>query len=176
MASLATVLGFFRLYRLPWGGSVSLKLLPLLYLALRRGPKAGAAGGLITGIITLVLDPVILHPVQVLLDYILPYLSIGLAGWFRNTPRWGIFLSSVVRFVFHVLSGVVFFAAYAPSGLNRQTYQFFNEYLGLTLPSLLHEASTPWLYAILYNGSVFIPEFILMLLLVPYVIKRLSKL
>ena len=40
--ALATLLGFIRLYRLPWGGALSLKLLPLIYLAFKHGPKAGA--------------------------------------------------------------------------------------------------------------------------------------
>lgn len=174
-SSLATVLGFIRLYRLPWGGALSLKILPLLYLALRRGPKAGASGGLITGLVTLVLDPVILHPFQVLLDYIFPYLSLGIAGWFRGAPRWGVCVTGVIRLCFHVLSGVVFFAAYAPSGLNRQTYHFLSDYFGLTLPFLLHESMTPWLYSIMYNGSVIIPELILMMLILPYVLRRLAS-
>ena len=176
MASLATVLGIFKLYRMPWGGSVSLKLLPLLYLALRRGPKAGAAGGQITGITTFILEPPIIFPLAlVLFDYILPYLSIGLAGWFRNSPRWGICLSIIVGLVFHVISGVLYFAAFAPPDLNRQTYQILNEYIGLSLPSLLHDSITPWLYSVLYNSSYIIPELILMLFLVPYVIKRLDR-
>ena len=120
LASLATVLGFFKLYRLPWGGSVSLKLLPLYYLAMRRGPKAGSAGGLIAGIITLILDPVILHPAQVLLDYILPYLSVGIVGWLPRFPRMGISLATGLQYLFHIVSGAVFFAAYAPAGLNQQ--------------------------------------------------------
>ncbi|MBT5874868.1 MAG: hypothetical protein HOH43_15735 [Candidatus Latescibacteria bacterium] len=174
VASLATVLGFFRLYRLPWGGSVSLKLLPLLYLAFRRGPKAGAAGGLISGLITLVLDPVILHPVQVLLDYILPNAAVGMAGWFLKSPRIGICLSLTVGFVLHVCSGAVFFAAYAPIGLNSQVFDLLQNYLGITVPYLLSGSVTPWLYAVLYNGSLFVPELILMLILVPYLINRIK--
>ena len=175
VASLATVLGFFKLYRLPWGGSVSLKLLPLFYLAFRCGPKAGMAGGFITGLITFMFDPVILHPVQVLLDFILPYISIGIAGWFRRSPRWGICLSSAAGLVFHVISGAIFFAAYAPDGLNRQTYQFFNDYLGISFPPLLQAGVTPWLYSLLYNGSYIIPELVLMIVLVPYAMKRLGR-
>jgi thiamine transporter len=175
-AALATVLGFIRLYRLPWGGSLSLKILPLLFLAFRRGPKAGAGAGLTSGIITLVLDPVILHPFQVILDYFFPYLAFGVAGWFRTAPRWGICVTSIIRLVFHVLSGVIFFAAYAPEGLNRRTYQFLVDYTGLAFPALLQDGITPWIYAILYNCSVILPELILMILIIPYVLKRLGKL
>lgn len=173
-AALATVLGFFRLYRLPWGGSVSLKMLPLLYLALLRGPRAGAVTGLMTGLVTLVLDPVILHPIQVLLDYPLPYASIGLAGFFRSTPLWGSVVAVLGRGVCHVLSGVVFFAAYAPPDLNRQVYAFLSKWLGLTLPMLLREGMTPWVYSVLYNGSYLVPELLLALLIIPLLLKRLG--
>ena len=150
------------------------KLLPLLYLAFRRGPKAGAAGGLISGLITLVLDPVILHPVQVLLDYILPNVAVGMAGWFSRVPRIGICISLGVGLVFHVFSGAVFFAAYAPVGLNNQVFEILQSNLGITVSYLRDASVTPWLYAILYNGSLVIPELILMLILVPYLMNRIK--
>lgn len=174
-AALATALGFIRLYRLPWGGSLSLKILPLLYLAVWRGPRAGAAGGLITGLVTLAIDPVILHPVQVLLDYIAPYLAIGLAGWFGRMPRTGILIVSIVRLASHVISGVVFFAAYAPPELNTQTYRFLEDFLGLSVPFLLRDSAAPWLYSFLYNGSLIVPETVIMVLLLPSLLKRLER-
>ena len=57
--ALAVLLGFIRLYRLPWGGCLSLKLLPLVYLAITLGPRAGLTGGLLAGLLQLSLDPVV---------------------------------------------------------------------------------------------------------------------
>lgn len=173
--ALAMLLGLIRLYRLPWGGALSLKLLPLIYLALRHGPKAGMTAGLLAGILTLVMDPVILHPVQVFLDYGLPYLALGIPGWFPDRPRLGIVVTGVVRLLFHVLSGVVYFAAYAPPDMNDQVYHLLSDNFSITLPILLNDWTAPWLYSILYNSSVVIPETILMILIVPLVLKRLDR-
>ncbi len=172
--ALAILLGFIRLYRLPWGGALSLKLLPLIYLALRHGPKAGMAGGLLAGMITLILDPVILHPVQVLLDYGLPYIAIGIIGWFPVWPRLGIIVTSFVRLLSHVLSGVIYFSAYAPPDMNDQVYHFLSG-IGLTFPLLLQDWTVPWLYSILYNSSVIVPETILMVLIIPPLLHRLNR-
>ncbi len=141
--ALAIFLGFIRLYRLPWGGALSLKLLPLIYLAFKHGPKAGMAGGLLTGLITLILDPVILHPVQVLLDYGFPYIALGILGWFPAWPRLGIAVTSVIRLLCHVLSGVIYFSAYAPPQMNDQIYHFLSDSFGVTFPFLLNDWTPP---------------------------------
>ena len=42
MVALATVLSFIRVFKLPWGGSVTLlSMLPIVIFAIRRGTKAG---------------------------------------------------------------------------------------------------------------------------------------
>ncbi len=175
VVALATVLGFLRLYRLPWGGSLSLKILPLLILSLRRGPRAGALAGGLTGAITLILDPFILHPIQVGLDYFLPYVALGLTGYFAALPRMGIALTGFVRLTAHVLSGVVYFAAYAPPNINVETYEFLSNNLGVSFPWLLQAWTAPWVYSFLYNGSVVIPETVIMVVIVPLLILRLQK-
>lgn len=173
--ALAILLGFIRLYRLPMGGSLSLKLLPLIYLSLKHGPKAGMAGGLLAGLITLILDPVILHPIQVLLDYGLPYIALGLLGWFPAWPRLGIAVTSAIRLVSQVLSGVIYFSAYAPPDMNDLAYHFLSDTFGLTFPLLLNDWTVPWIYSILYNGSVIIPETLLLILIVPPILRRLNQ-
>lgn len=39
MIAAATVLGYLRIFRFPFGGSVDLSLLPILVYCLRWGPK-----------------------------------------------------------------------------------------------------------------------------------------
>ncbi len=173
--ALAVLLGFIRLYRLPWGGSLSLKILPLVYLAITHGPRAGMAGGLAAGLVTLIVDPVILHPVQVALDYLLPYALIGVIGFFPSWPRLGILVAGVLRLASHVVSGAVYFAAFTPPELNRQVYELVRDYTGITLSPLLQEWTAPWLYALLYNASVVLPETILMMILAPPLIRRLNR-
>lgn len=173
--ALAILLGFIRLYRLPWGGSLSLKILPLVYLAIKHGPKAGMVGGLATGLVTLILDPVILHPIQVGLDYLLPYAFLGVIGFFPSRPRMGILVAGILRLASHVVSGAVYFAAFMPAGLNQQIYEIVRDYTGITLPLILQSWTAPWIYAILYNASLVIPETIIMMIIVPPLIHRINQ-
>ncbi len=173
--ALAVLLGFIRLYRLPWGGSLSLKILPLVHLAITYGPRAGMAGGLAAGLVTLIVDPVILHPIQVFLDYLLPYALLGTIGIFPSWPRVGILAAGVLRLASHVVSGAVYFAAFTPPELNRQVYELVRDYTGITLSPLLQEWTAPWLYALLYNASVVVPETILMILIAPPLVRRLNR-
>jgi len=83
------------------------------------GARDGFIVGLALGLITLATDPYFVHPIQILLDYPLPGLALGLAGlpMFRTDRNWwkGVLAGGFVRYVFHVISGLVFFATAAPS-------------------------------------------------------------
>jgi len=173
--ALAVLTGLIRLYRLPWGGSLSLKILPLIYLAQTFGPRAGMVGGLATGIITMILDPVLFHPIQVALDYLIPYALLGVIGFFPRFPRIGILIACLVRLVSHVVSGAVYFAAFAPPELNHQVYEWFRDYAGVSVPVMLQEWTAPWIYSILYNASVILPETIIMLLIAPPLVNRINR-
>lgn len=70
--ALAFVLGLIKIFQMPFGGSISLEMVPLILLALRQGPWVGIAAGAAYGFINLIMNPIILHPVQVLFDYPLP--------------------------------------------------------------------------------------------------------
>jgi len=122
--SLATVLSFIKLFSLPQGGSVTVaSMVPILWLALRRGPKVGVFATTVYGIVQLVVDPFIVHPVQVLLDYPIAFGMLGLAGFFQKRPFIGASLGIIGRFIAHFFSGIIFFAIiYAPEGMNHVIY------------------------------------------------------
>ena len=85
MLALATVLHFLRLYHFPQGGSVTLgAMIPLLMISFRYGAGIGTLAGFTFGLINILQDPFVVHPIQVLFDYPLPYMAMGLAGLFRN--------------------------------------------------------------------------------------------
>ncbi|MHB1340270.1 MAG: energy-coupled thiamine transporter ThiT [Coriobacteriia bacterium] len=126
--ALAAVLNMLKVWRMPQGGTVSLAMLPLLILAVRRGPAVGIAAGALYGIADFFIDPFPpVHWAQYVLDYPLAYAACGLAGFAR--PLWRRFVShpraalvaataamataSLARYLAHVASGVVFFAEYA---------------------------------------------------------------
>jgi len=121
--ALATVLSYIKLFSLPQGGSVTAaSMVPLVWLALRRGPKVGLFAAAVYGLVQLALEPYIYHPVQVLLDYPIAFGLLGVAGFFQKRPLIGTSLGIFGRFFAHFLSGIVFFASYAPEGMHPIVY------------------------------------------------------
>jgi thiamine transporter len=123
MLALAIVLDFFKIYKLPQGGSVTLgSMVPIILISLWYGPEIGMLTGLLFGLLSLILGPYILHPVQVLFDYPLPFLALGVAGYFRKNKYIATVIAVSLRYACHVISGVVFFADYAPEGQSPLAY------------------------------------------------------
>jgi thiamine transporter len=134
--ALATVLSHIKIFSLPQGGSVTAgSMVPILWLALRRGPKIGLFSATVYGLVQFAVDiPYIAHPLQVVLDYPIAFGMLGLAGFFQNRPFLGVNLGIIGRFLAHFISGFIFWAMYAPEGMN------------------------PVVYSALYNGSYMLPE------------------
>jgi len=121
--ALATVLSNIKIFSLPQGGSVTAaSMVPILWLALRRGPKVGLFAATVYGVVQFALQPYILHLAQVLLDYPLAFGLLGLAGFFQKRPFIGVTVGITGRFLAHFLSGVIFFASYAPEGVHPVVY------------------------------------------------------
>jgi len=156
--ALSTVLQFITILKLPQGGSVTAgSMVPIVLIALFYGPEVGFLTGFLFGIINFIMNPFALHPVQVLFDYPLPFMAIGIVGYFRELNIKGILigviLAMLARFTCHFISGVVFFASYAPKG------------------------TSVYLYSLLYNGSYMGVEAIITCVIIGILpIKRLSKL
>ena len=121
--ALAFILDMLKIYRLPnGGGSISLgSMIPIMLISFIYGPSIGLFTGFIFGVFKLILDPYILNPIQVLFDYPLPFMAVGVAGFFKNKYL-GATVGMVLRFVCHFISGVVFFGSYAPSGISPIIY------------------------------------------------------
>nr|MCR5689548.1 energy-coupled thiamine transporter ThiT [Clostridiales bacterium] len=90
------------------------------------------------GLLQLVFDGAFAYTWQaMLLDYIVAFTPLGLAGLFKGRKS-GVFLGSIlgifVRFIAHTLSGVFVWAEYMPES-----------FLGMKMAS-------PWIYSPLYNG------------------------
>ena len=136
--SLATVLSYFKIFTLQNGGSVTLgSMVPILWLALRRGPKVGLFGATLYGIVQLIVEPFIFYPTQVLLDYPIAFGALGIAGFFQKRPSIGVTLGIIGRFVAHFFSGIIFFPEFAPEGMN------------------------PAVYSAIYNGGYLLFEFVI---------------
>lgn len=133
--SLSTALSLIIIYTLPQGGSITLaSMVPMIWLALRRGPAVGITAGVLYGFIQFAILPYAYNPVQVALDYPLAFGCLGLAGFFRKQPLIGTAIAVSGRFLMHFISGFAFFAPMFAPDLN------------------------PYVYSAVYNGSYLLPE------------------
>jgi thiamine transporter len=124
--ALATVLSYIKIFSLPQGGSVTAaSMVPILWLALRRGPKVGLFAATVYGLVQFAVEPYIFHPAQVVLDYPLAFGLLGVAGFFQERPFIGTALGIFGRFFSHFLSGIIFFASFAPEGVHPAVYSAF---------------------------------------------------
>jgi len=147
--ALSFVLSQLKLFEMPMGGSVTpASSLPIIVFAMAFGPWWGLIVAFVFSLLQLI-GGYLVTPFQVILDYTLGYTCLGLAGFaslksaregivnplkrFRSAGiiKAGIFtvIAYVARWFCSVLSGVIFYAEYAPEGMN------------------------PWIYSMTYNGS-----------------------
>jgi thiamine transporter len=137
--ALAAVLNFIPpLYTFPQGGRISLVMVPLIFLAFYRGVGPAVIAGIVYSPIAYISEPFFVHPAQLILDYPVAFGSVGLAGVFgAGGPlrvAVGTLLGGGARFLAHFVSGIVFFAAFAPEG------------------------QPVWLYSLIYNGTYMLPS------------------
>lgn len=156
MIGLALALSEVKLFKMPYGGSVTAgSMIPLLLIALRHGPAWGVLAGVLAGLANYMIDPFFVHPAQVLLDYPLAFGALGLAGFASGKSdvagAWMGSLALAGRMLMHVISGVIFFAEYAPEG------------------------QSPLVYSVMYNGAYMIPELIISGFLLMFLLPALRR-
>lgn len=156
MLALSIALSFAVIYKLPWGGSVTLfSMLPVMLVSVRHGLKWGLPTAFLYAwfqilqgeVFTWGLTPTMLIG-SLLLDYIVAFTVLGLAGLFRRHGvrgcLAGMILAAVLRFASHFASGVILWANY------EEFVAFGTAFL-----------NRPVLYSFLYNGSYMLPELVL---------------
>lgn len=139
----------------PNGGSIGFAMIAVLIIAYRRGLFPALLTGLVMGLFDIATKAYVIHPMQVLLDYILPYVLVGFAGLFKplfdnannkgTKILWlliGTTAGGLLKFVSHYLAGVVFWAdpEWFAWGLNEMS---------------------PYLYCFIYNIAFVGPSIIL---------------
>ena len=159
MVAIASVLSMIKLVDLPYGGSVTIaSMLPIIIIAYRHGLGWGLGGGLVYAVIQQLLGLNTLSYFTswksilaiILLDYIIAFTVIGLAGVFRRMKNQsaalvcGAILAGVLRYICHVISGATVWA-------------------GLSIPD---EAAL--LYSFAYNATYMLPEIIVLVVVAYY--------
>ena len=138
MVALAIVLGYVRIFRLPYGGSFDLALVPMFVYCLRWGPKWSFGGCFVYGVMEYLLDGGIAISWQsMLMDYVVAETALGLCGFAAGKKLgwlWGVVLGTFGRFVSLWLSGGLLWYMYMPE-----------VFMGLPMHN-------PWVYSALYNG------------------------
>lgn len=142
--AIAQILSYLKLGELPNGGSLTPAMFPIVLYALRFGLGKGLMAGFVFGLLQLIFDGAYAWGWQsMLLDYLVAFTPLGLAGLFRG-KAWGIFPGTVVgclgRFIVHYISGITIYRIIEPT-----------EVPGLGVYENAH------LYSLVYNGSYMLP-------------------
>ncbi len=156
--ALATILSFLPVYKMPFGGSVTLaSMLPILFIGVKFGYKWGIGSAFTYAAIQLVqalikgnvFSTAMSAGVVILcvfFDYLVPFTILGLSAF--SKPKEGEKLSIIkvlitfsilmlIRFICHYITGVAIWGQWAPEGMG------------------------PALYSLLYNGQYMLPELII---------------
>ena len=144
----------------PNGGSIGIAMLPILIISYRRGFIAGMVTGLLVSVLQMIPGNLSLIPVeslpliicQVMLDYVIAYPLIGVAGAFARKYKdaknnklkvtfliAGTLVGGLLKLLVHHLAGAIFWREYLPT-------DFFGG---------------PDVYSILYNSGYMIPNIII---------------
>ena len=151
MIAIGTVLANVKIYELPNGGSVTLlSMLPFVLISFRHGVKWGVFTGFVNSLLQMLLGfwappvPTFLYFLgEVLLDYVLAFMALGLADLFARPfhnrmvgVAFGTFMAGFLRFLCSFLSGVLVWGN-------------------------LNEGLSAWTYSLFYNASYMLPETLL---------------
>ncbi len=139
-------------FQFPYGGGISISVLPLIFFTFRRGTAWGLGAGAVFSVLQIITG---WYPppagtwwafiLCILLDYLLAFFLLGLSDLFakpfgkHRLVGYGVGAVAVclLRFLCSFLSGVVLWNSNCPEGMNV------------------------WVYSLLYNGGYMVPNAIL---------------
>lgn len=161
MVVLAQILGYLKVWEMPWGGSVCLSMLPIFIFACRWGVGPGLMSGFVLGILQFMFDGGFALGWQSIIgDYLVAFTVLGLAGLFRGKPSsiyLGTLVGSAARFLVHYVVGATIWAEWMPE-----------TFFGMTM-------TTPWFYSLLYNGFYMVLDLVLCLIVAALLAKPMKK-
>jgi thiamine transporter len=145
--ALAMMTSMIKLFEMPMGGSVTLfSMLFIVLIGYWFGLGNGITAALAYGLLQLVVDPYIISVPQMLVDYILAFGALGLAGIFHGKKHGlvkGYIVAVCGRYFFATLSGVIFFGTSAPDSFPN-----------------------PLVYSLAYNGAYLGAELVITLIVI----------
>ena len=146
LIALSEILSLLPFYRLPWGGSIDLAMLPIILICVRWGFGPGMLAATAHAIFqTLFEGGIALGWQSIVGDFLVAYMVLGVAGLFKGKFVPATLVACALRFLVHYVVGATIWAEYMPE-----------KFFGLTM-------TTPWFYSLLYNGAYMLPDTILVL-------------
>lgn len=181
--ALALVCAFIPFLHLPYGGGFTVaSMLPIVIVSYVYGVKWGFFTSLTYAAIQIIMDlmagkssviiafflpdsdqTVFAAIAIILIDYIVAYGILGLGGVFRRnkSKTKALVLGSIVavsaRYIAHVISGYIFYGAYAEWFFTES----FNAEWGARILASLDGEVLALVYSAIYNGLYMIPEIII---------------
>lgn len=193
MLAIATVLSVIQPFHLPFGGGITIvSMLPIILLSYRHGVGWGLFSGLIYSLLQIAVgfgdvkaffvpeDYALAAGIGiVLLDYVAAYSALGLGGMFRSMKPapalcLGTILALLLRYIVHIISGTIFFGAWAEWFFTQEGFYS----IGATIMDTFSGTGLAVIYSVFYNGLYMIPELILTCLAalavskVPYITRK----
>ena len=146
--ALAEILSFLPLYKMPWGGSVDLSMLPIILFCVRWGLGPGLVASFAHALLqTLFEGGIAIGWQSIIGDFLVAYTVLGFAGLFKGKFVPATVVACVLRFLVHYVVGATIWAEYMPE-------TFFS----MTM-------TTPWIYSALYNAAYMLPDMVVILVI-----------
>ena len=198
--SIALICGFMPFLNLPFGGGFTIaSMLPIVLISYMYGIKWGLLTGLAYSFMQMLIS---FNTVQAfflpnsdnymgnvfsalaicLLDYVLAYTVLGLGGMFRNVIKnktasivLGVVLALSLRYIVHIISGYIFFGAWAEWFFSQDG--FYGTF-GSAVLNTFTGKGLAWFYSVFYNGLYMLPEIVITAIIavpvsrIPYVSKN----
>lgn len=117
--------------------NISIGVIPIILFAFRHGTVKGFLIGFTYGLLKIVLGDIQgVVPLQIAIEYSVPYLSLGLAGLVGDKIRqaakrgdkaygyiaMGTIIGCFARYIWHYIAGVVYWGHFAPEGQSPYVY------------------------------------------------------
>lgn len=165
---------------LPFGGTVTLaSMFPIVLIAYKYGTKWGLLSGFTYSIVQMLLGVKVVSAMFLpgddqmavwqaicvcLLDYVLAYTVLGLGGIFKGKFKkpagelaLGAFVALLLRYLVHIVSGAIFYGAWAEWFFSQEGFYSIGE----KILSTFSGTSLSIIYSIFYNGLYMVPEIVI---------------
>ncbi len=165
---------------LPFGGTVTLaSMFSIVLIAYKYGTRWGLLSGFTYSIVQMLLGVKVVSAMFLpgdgqmavwqaicvcLLDYVLAYTVLGFGGIFKGKFKkpagelaLGAFVALLLRYLVHIVSGAIFYGAWAEWFFSQEGFYSIGEKILNTFSG----TSLSIIYSIFYNGLYMVPEIII---------------